>query len=79
MSKDLINVLINTLSLRDYMEITKYIAELEELEEEKRINEANLKLMDNTTDYYLRKLSEQGSMPDEAVKMFNILEGNIHE
>lgn len=35
--------------------------------------------IDKATNYYLHKLNEQGSMPDEAVKMFYILEGNIHE
>lgn len=33
-------------------------------------------LIDKTTNYYLKTLSKNGSMPDEAVEMFNLLEGN---
>ena len=33
-------------------------------------------LIDKTTNYYLKTLAKNGSMPDEAVEMFNILEGN---
>lgn len=32
---------------------------------------------DKTTNYYLKTLAKNGSMPDEAVKMYNYLEGNI--
>lgn len=34
-------------------------------------------LIDKTTNYYLKTLAKNGSMPDEAVEMFNLLEGNI--
>lgn len=33
-------------------------------------------LIDKTTNYYLKTLDKNGSMPDEAVEMFNLLEGN---
>ena len=32
--------------------------------------------IDKATNYYLKTLSKNGSMPSEAVDMFNILEGN---
>lgn len=31
---------------------------------------------DKTTNYYLKTLAKNGSMPDEAVEMFNLLEEN---
>ena len=33
-------------------------------------------LIDKTTNYYIKTLAKNGSMPDEAVEMFNLLEGN---
>ncbi len=33
-------------------------------------------LIDKTTNYYLKTLSKNGSMPDEAVEMYNLLEQN---
>lgn len=33
-------------------------------------------LIDKTTNYYLKTLAKNGSMPDEAVEMFNLLEEN---
>lgn len=33
-------------------------------------------LINKTTNYYLKTLAKNGSMPDEAVEMFNLLEGN---
>ena len=33
-------------------------------------------LVNKTTNYYLKTLAKNGSMPDEAVEMFNLLEGN---
>lgn len=33
-------------------------------------------LIDKTTNYYLKTLSKNGSMPYEAVEMYNLLEGN---
>lgn len=35
-----------------------------------------LKIKDKTTNYYLKTLAKNKSMPDEAVEMFNLLEGN---
>lgn len=35
-----------------------------------------LNLIDKATNYYLKTLAKNGSMPDEAVEMFNLLEGN---
>lgn len=33
-------------------------------------------LIDKTTNYYLKTLAKNGSMPDEAVEMFNLLKEN---
>lgn len=33
-------------------------------------------LIDKTTNYYLKTLAKNKSMPDEAIEMFNLLEGN---
>lgn len=33
-------------------------------------------LIGKTTNYYLKTLAKNKSMPDEAVEMFNLLEGN---
>lgn len=33
-------------------------------------------LIDKTTNYYLKTLAKNGSMPDESVEMYNLLEGN---
>lgn len=35
-----------------------------------------LKIKDKTTNYYLKTLAKNGSMPDEAVEMYNLLEEN---
>lgn len=40
-----------------------------------KINRLN-NLIDKTTTYYLKTLDKNGSMPDEAIEMFNLLEGN---
>ncbi len=34
-------------------------------------------LIDKTANYYLKTLAKNESMPEEAVKMFNLLEENI--
>ena len=44
--------------------------------QEKRIEHLQ-NLIDKTTNYYLKTLAKNGSMPDEAVEMFNLLEENI--
>lgn len=36
-----------------------------------------LSLKDKATNYYLKTLSKNKSMPEEAIKMYNYLEGNI--
>ncbi|MBQ9023851.1 MAG: hypothetical protein IJ105_01365 [Bacilli bacterium] len=41
-----------------------------------KVNLELLKIKDKTTDYYLKTLAKNKSMPDEAVEMFNLLEGN---
>lgn len=33
-------------------------------------------LIGKTTNYYLKTLAKNGNMPDEAVEMYNLLEGN---
>lgn len=33
-------------------------------------------LIDKTTNYYFKTLAKNGSMPDEAAEMFNLLEEN---
>ncbi len=33
-------------------------------------------LIDKATNYYLKTLAKNGSIPDEAVEMFNLLGGN---
>ena len=43
--------------------------------QDKEINRLQ-NLIDKTTNYYLKTLAKNGSMPDEAVEMFNLLEGN---
>lgn len=48
---------------------------IKEIDEER--NTYYKQRMDKATNYYLHKLAENKSMPDEAVKMFNYLEGNI--
>lgn len=35
-----------------------------------------LSLKDKAINYYLKTLAKNGSMPDETVEMFNLLEGN---
>lgn len=51
-----------------------------ELTNQKKImilkNKELQKLIDKATNYYLKTLAKNGSMPDEAVEMFNLLEGN---
>ena len=45
------------------------------LEKDKQI-EYLQSLIDKTTNYYLKTLAKNGSMPDEAVEMYNLLEEN---
>ncbi len=71
--------------LNDLYILSIYISKLSEknikLEETKiKILESEIErlqnLIDKTTNYYLKTLSKNGSMPDEAVEMFNLLEEN---
>ncbi len=56
---------------------TKHIVKLE-LENEEKDNQIKhlQNLIDKTTNYYLKTLAKNKSMPDEAVEMFNLLEEN---
>lgn len=55
------------------VEIADRLRTYDDLKDEaKRLNN----LIDKTTNYYLKTLAKNGSMPDEAVEMFNLLEGN---
>lgn len=59
----ILNATINPRSYRYFRDIKKYILECDEK-------------MEKATNYYLKTLAKNGSMPDEAVEMFNLLEGN---
>jgi hypothetical protein len=59
----ILNATINPRSYRYFRDIKKYILECDEK-------------VEKTTNYYLKTLAKNGSMPDEAVEMFNLLEGN---
>lgn len=59
-------------------ELHDFVVEQDLKHQEQAENEINRlnNLMDKTTNYYLKTLAKNGSMPDEAVEMFNLLEGN---
>jgi len=59
----ILNATINPRSYRYFRDIKKYILECDEK-------------VEKTTNYYLKTLSKNGSMSDEAVEMYNLLEGN---
>lgn len=59
----ILNATINPRSYRYFRDIKKYILECDEK-------------IEKVTNYYLKTLAKNGSMPDEAVEMFNLLEGN---
>lgn len=59
----ILNATINPRSYRYFRDIKKYILECDEK-------------MEKATNYYLKTLAKNGSMPDETVEMFNLLEGN---
>lgn len=59
----ILNATINPRSYRYFRDIKKYILECDEK-------------MEKATNYYLKTLAKNGSMPDEAVEMFNLLEEN---
>lgn len=55
----------------------KKIQHLQNLIDNKYKKVQNLQnLIDKTTNYYLKTLAKNGSMPDEAVEMYNLLEGH---
>ena len=55
------------------VEIADRLRTYDDLKDEiKRLNN----LIDKPTNYYLKTLAKNKSMPDEAVEMFNLLEGN---
>lgn len=62
---------------------TGYTTELERdearilLEEQDKEIQHIQSLKNKATNYYLKTLAKNGSMPEEAVKMFNLLEENI--
>ena len=55
------------------VEIADRLRTYDDLKDE--INRLN-NLISKTTNYYLKTLAKNGSMPDEAAQMFNLLEGN---
>lgn len=55
------------------VEIADKLRTYDDLKDE--INRLN-NLIGKTTNYYFKTLAKNGSMPDEAVEMFNLLEGN---
>lgn len=76
MNKEAVN--INFTGITDYLrdkdiEI-KYLRKM--LQEENKQKDHLQNIIDKTTTYYLKTLSKNGSMPDEAVEMFNLLEEN---
>lgn len=76
MDKNEIN--INFIGLTDYLR-DKDI-EIECLRKRLRENNTQLEhlqnLIDKTTNYYLKTLNKNVTMSDEAVEMYNLLEGN---
>ena len=55
------------------VEIADRLRTYDDLKDEiKKLNN----LIDKTTNYYLKTLAKNGSMPSEAVEMYNLLEGN---
>lgn len=60
---------------KDKFENEWIFAEKTILEKNKEIERLQI-LIVKTTNYYLKTLAKNGSMPDEAVEMFNLLEGN---
>lgn len=76
MNKEEIN--INFTGITDYLRDKDM--EIEHLRKmlQKEIKQKNClrNLIDKTTKYYLKTLAKNGSMPDEAAQMFNLLEGN---
>ena len=71
-------ITINFVGITDYLRDRDIEIENLRYENNKRYQEIQRlqNLIDKTTNYYLKTLSKNGSMPDEAVEMFNLLEGN---
>lgn len=76
MNKEEIN--INFTGITDYLRDKDIEIEHLRYENNKRYQEIQRlqNLIDKATNYYLKTLSKNGSMPDEAVEMYNLLEGN---
>ena len=68
----------------NFVGITDYLRDKDiEIEHLRRMLQSEIRqkhylqsLIDKTTNYYLKTLDKNGSMPDEAVEMFNLLEGH---
>ena len=71
-------ITINFVGITDYLRDRDIEIENLRYENNKRYQEIQRlqNLIDKTTNYYLKTLAKNGSMPDEAVEMFNLLEGN---
>ena len=76
MNKEEIN--INFTGITDYLRDKDLEIDHLRYENNKRYQEIQRlqNLIDKATNYYLKTLAKNKSMPDEAVEMFNLLEGN---
>lgn len=72
-------ITINFIGITDYLRDKDIEIEHLRYENNKRYQEIQhlQNLIDKTTNYYLKTLSKNGSMPIEAIEMFNLLEENI--
>lgn len=59
----------------DKLENEWIFAEKTILEKDEKIEHLQ-NLIDKTTNYYLKTLAKNGSMPDEAIEMYNLLKEN---
>lgn len=71
-------ITINFVGITDYLRDKDIEIEHLRYENNKRYQEIQRlqNLIDKTTNYYLKTLDKNGIMPNEAVEMFNLLEGN---
>ena len=71
-------ITINFVGITDYLRDKDIEIEHLRYENNKRYQEIQRlqNLIDKTTNYYLKTLDKNGSMPDEVVEMFNLVEGN---
>jgi hypothetical protein len=68
-------IIMNKMKWREVAVDPKFNLECYLDSQEKRIEHLQ-NLIDKTTNYYLKTLAKNGSMPDEAVEMYNLLEEN---